>query len=399
MPALRKRLLDRLHSRNNLLEVSLRQTIAGAHLDFLRGIAAVAVVLGHIRLHFFRESIGRTLWYPDFAHEAVIIFFVLSGYLIGRSILQAVARKNWSSRAYAASRLIRLWLVLLPALILTAAWDNLGLRFFGAASRSPNFGSDSAATFVGNLMFLKKVATPTFGNNYPLWSLAYEFWYYVAGPLLIFACAAESTLLAGWLGLSALVILAVTGRTITAYFGMWLLGLTICLWPRREVLALKAARHLVSIPFVLALVAGTICYRTSGSAKLDFVGDGLVAISCAALIYVLIHDPRPAAGGALYGTVAAAMASFSYTLYLTHNPLLNILSCAVARPRWPMDGAHLLMVPPIAALALTYGYLIYYVTERHTDRIRRVILTATGQEPHQKSPPARNITTATSIVQ
>ncbi len=394
MPALRKRLLVRFYSsKNNLLGVSLRQTIAGAHLDLLRGIAAVAVVVGHIRLHFFREAIGPSFWYPDFAHEAVIIFFVLSGYLIGRSILQAVARKTWSSRAYAANRLIRLWLVLLPALILTAVWDNLGLWLFGAASRSPNFGSDSAATFLGNLMFLQRIATPTFGNNYPLWSLSYEFWYYVAGPLLVFACAVESGPLAGCLGLSALVILAATGRTITAYFGMWLLGLSVSLWPRREVLARKAARHLVLIPFALALLVGTVCYRTSGSAKLDFLGDGFVAISAAALIYVLIHDPRPAADRALYGTVAAALAGFSYTLYLCHNPLLNVLSCAVARPRWPLDGPHLLMVPPVVALTLGYAYVIYCFTERYTGRIRGMVLTTTGSGPLPDMPLVRNRTT------
>src|SRR5277367_4863950 len=86
---------------DSVLNLNLRGTLAGAHLDLLRGAAALAVLLGHIRLHFFSPSSHLYYYYPDVAHEAVMVFFVLSGYLIGRSILRAVAQNSWSLMDYA----------------------------------------------------------------------------------------------------------------------------------------------------------------------------------------------------------------------------------------------------------------------------------------------------------
>ena len=53
-------------------------------------------------------------------HTAVIIFFVLSGYLVGKHVYLAFNTGRWSWREYAIKRLSRLWIVLIPALILTA---------------------------------------------------------------------------------------------------------------------------------------------------------------------------------------------------------------------------------------------------------------------------------------
>lgn len=100
--------------------------VASVHLDALRGIAAIGVCLSHLRDVFFRDyptlphhSPLLALLYlaTGLGHQWVIIFFVLSGYLVGGSVLRAHATDRWSWSGYLFNRLTRLYIVLFPALI------------------------------------------------------------------------------------------------------------------------------------------------------------------------------------------------------------------------------------------------------------------------------------------
>src|SRR5580658_7990721 len=111
-------------------------TTASVLLDAIRGIAATLVLLEHWRNAFFvdlpqvpshRMLLAGVYLLCAAGHQAVIIFFVLSGYLISGSILRAFRRNEWTWKQYLTHRLVRLWIVLLPALVLGACWDHLGL--------------------------------------------------------------------------------------------------------------------------------------------------------------------------------------------------------------------------------------------------------------------------------
>jgi len=98
-----------------------RESLASDHLDLLRGVAALAVLLGHLHDCFF-ESFRKSgshnpfaaglILLSSFSHEAVIIFFVLSGYLIGTSVLKGAVgqRRSWNS--YLIRRATGLYVVL-----------------------------------------------------------------------------------------------------------------------------------------------------------------------------------------------------------------------------------------------------------------------------------------------
>src|SRR5262245_43740160 len=99
----------------------LSKTVS-VHLDVIRGVAAVAVLGGHIRGLFFAEYnqlAAHPLWVTvmygvtSLGHQAVMVFFVLSGFLVGGSVLKNL--DNWSWRDYLINRLTRLYVVLLPA--------------------------------------------------------------------------------------------------------------------------------------------------------------------------------------------------------------------------------------------------------------------------------------------
>ena len=104
------------------------------HLDMLRGLAALGVVIGHVRgfvivpyamsssdlfgsLFYFCTSVG---------HQCVLAFFALSGFLVGGQALEAILAGNWNLPQYLLKRLTRLWVVLLPALFLTWIFEQWG---------------------------------------------------------------------------------------------------------------------------------------------------------------------------------------------------------------------------------------------------------------------------------
>src|ERR1700719_4818367 len=69
-------------------------TRASDHLNMLRGLAAITVVCFHLRGTFFVDRTpggGAVLWLFYFltslGSEAVMVFFVLSGFLIGANVM------------------------------------------------------------------------------------------------------------------------------------------------------------------------------------------------------------------------------------------------------------------------------------------------------------------------
>src|SRR6478609_2826926 len=150
-------------------------------------------------------------WIHGFGHQAVVVFFVLSGYLVGGEVLREIQRGTFDWRVYSIRRVSRLYAVYIAALLLGALWDNLGLRFFNAHQLYNTSGNPfpmiyysvaerlSPAIFTGNLFFCQTLLVPTFGSNTPLWSLANEAWYYALFPLALWPGFTAGPPLGRWL--------------------------------------------------------------------------------------------------------------------------------------------------------------------------------------------------------
>jgi len=104
-------------------------------LDLVRGLSALLVMFGRLRAFMFLHcgdlrSPGflTTSFYfaTGLGHQAVMVFFVLSGYFVGGSILKSLSGGHFAWRAYATARLTLLWMVLVLALMLTRGIDYLG---------------------------------------------------------------------------------------------------------------------------------------------------------------------------------------------------------------------------------------------------------------------------------
>jgi peptidoglycan/LPS O-acetylase OafA/YrhL len=172
-------------------------------------VAAWLVVAEHARSLIFvdyGELQSPGLWakgfyfLTGFGHEAVMVFFVISGYLVGGKVWSLSREGRFGWRRYLADRASRLYAVLLVALLLGALLDWSGYLFFNQYGLY-NQGYEGAIAvlgtapvekmgwrdFLGNALFLQTIAGPTFGSNGPLWSLAYEWWYYILFPVALAA--------------------------------------------------------------------------------------------------------------------------------------------------------------------------------------------------------------------
>lgn len=143
-------------------------------LEIVRAVAALIVVYNHI---FTFGLVPRNILLAlpaQYATEAVMIFFVLSGVVITLSVERKqryLAQKLQLVLVYLKARLLRIYPILLVGLMASVIAQRLIEKTW-----------PDAFQVAGNALFLQSlpgyiVTAPQF--NMPLWSLSYEMAYYV----------------------------------------------------------------------------------------------------------------------------------------------------------------------------------------------------------------------------
>ena len=199
-------------------------------LDLLRTAAALIVFIVHC-LFFWDGRYFAVAAHT--AHSAVIVFFVLSGYVIAYSTL----RNGRGLRAYVVARLSRLYSVLAPALILTALLQGIGHALNPDFTQFQSHGHETFR-YLAVAAHLQSVWTFSASPlaNGPLWSLSYEFWYYA-----LFGAAV--LLQPGWVrAMSVAGVLLIAGPDILLLLPCWLAGVALFLSRDRLPVGLAAAR-------------------------------------------------------------------------------------------------------------------------------------------------------------
>ena len=352
-------------------------------------MAALLVCLEHLRAFLFipfaqiesPNVLERGFYFvTGLGHQAVMIFFVLSGFLVGGSVISAHQKNKWSWTGYALRRLTRLWMVLIPALLLTFFWDTLGqhqsptgyhgeFRARYNSGPTPNAPTDlRLVTFAGNSFFLQTISVNCFGTNGPLWSLANEFWYYLLFPLLLGIMAGRRWIIritCAFLALAAVVLLP--GEILRGGF-VWLLGAGVFVLIQNERIRNWATQTLWmagSSLLLLALLAASRFGRLGGA------NDLLLGFGCALLVAGLAVR---AANSGIYARLSADASEFSYTLYLVHFPVLAFLFFSVFNGQQLSPGTQsAFWFAIILAGIVIYAATIWWCFERNTDRIRKRI--------------------------
>ena len=192
------------------------------YLDLVRATAALLVLFYHAATN---NELGGTWLRPVFAHTGtpgVIIFFVLSGFVI----TWAADTKEKTLKVFFINRLARLWSVVIPALAVTFLADEIGYKIYPQVYLAiddwtsllahPFSHLAMSGAFLNQIWFLD--VRPL--SNNPFWSLSYEWWYYAAFGLFV--------LIPGRVGLIlCLAALALMGPKIWLLFPVWLMGVFI----------------------------------------------------------------------------------------------------------------------------------------------------------------------------
>ncbi len=354
-------------------------------IDLARWFSAFLVVIGHLRATIFvdygalrSKNIFLAVFYfiTGFGHQAVMIFFVLSGLLVGGEVIRRIKETNFNFKIYFIQRFSRLYIVFPLALIAGFIWDYAGYLHFNSnglyTDKLPlsilNYDISqrlSLSHFFGNLCMLQNIYFPTFGSNAPLWSLTNEFWYYVLFPMLAIILTTQKKreriiVIIGVCVLSFFVI-----NKLWDGFIIWLLGTS--LWFLKKPLFKKTP---VPVLIFLSMWAGSRNYLPV--LLTPFISDLLVGVSFVVLLNTLWYSGK---GESRFARFNKHMAGFSYSIYLLHLPF--ILFCASVLNRYKDIGIR--MEPGyrsfavflcILALVYAYSYAIAGITEKNTYRFR-----------------------------
>lgn len=353
-------------------------------ISLLRGLAALIVAAAHLRAALYpglHAIVDPPLWFKGFAfltgfaHQAVIVFFVISGWLVGGSFLNRIGQPQAITN-YAVDRVTRLWTVLIPTFLLT-------LLFAAATGAVTRNGIDyslenqySAITFAGNLFGLQGILLPNFGGNFALWSLANETWYYLAFPLLASVWMARSGVARFAYLVALLVVCSILPSAILAYFLIWLLGVA---FSRVRIECGNGMRWI----WTVLLVAGASYYRLAGELDAYDLTTLKQDMVCGLLYLVLLASLQFKASPTSklvrpLSKVGQFFAEFSFSLYVLHVPMIGVMQYWIAtrlglRQLSPSVPLHAAIYFGTLAILVISAYLSYCLFESRTHRVRRAV--------------------------
>jgi peptidoglycan/LPS O-acetylase OafA/YrhL len=336
----------------------------------MRGLAALLVVLVHVRQTAFVDytalppdvrGVATALFYglTRSGNEAVLVFFVLSGLLVGGQIISRVKSGRFDWGTYAIDRVSRIFLPLIPAVAISAA---IGVLVLG---HSPGLLEIFANTFG-----LNGIMTETMIENRSLWSLAYEIWFYVIGGALAYIFVRGPNFWSVALLSAGTFSMAVLD---TRYFLFWGLGAVASLF------GVMRKRQMLFGVGVLLVAAGAFLNQLTVPTKIfqnfpTFTGiDGasLLCIGLCLMMPVLCSDQTTRRLKFLHRP-AAALASFSYSLYLFHFPINEVLQFWMPQA----NTISLLTASQFVlrvVLCVVGSLAFYWCFERNTGAVRRML--------------------------
>jgi len=366
---------------NSALETGSYQSLM---ISLLRGLAALQVALAHLRAETYPSLRGMTdppiayqilAFSTGFAHQAVVVFFLISGWLVGGSLLNKWSQHQ-SLASYAIDRISRLWTVLIPTFLLMLACAWFMEKVDPVPSHFDRTNEYSTLALLGNLAGLQTISVPNFGRNYALWSLANETWYYVLFPLILLVFRCKTAWRKGASALAIAGIASFLPVSILLYFSLWLLGAGFAR------IHIDCGR-LTRLALVLTCAVLSIYFRLTGS-NADLVIDSYLQdlLSSLPLLALLatMHHPAPTGSAAMrhLRTAAHTLSEFSFTLYVSHVPAIALLRYIgrtyFGRESFSPDRAiDFLLYLGTASLLVGFAFLLYLAFESNTPRVRRFL--------------------------
>ena len=314
-------------------------------LDFLRGIAALTVVL----FHFSRSAlptIKPNLLGEFFAHGnlGVRVFFVISGFIIP----YAMYRSRYQMRDFVnfiVRRLARIGPPSWVAILLTAGIYFGGIWLNGKPIEGMHWPGISFKTILANLTYSYSLFdTKAYIDVY--WTLEVEFQYYILIGLLlpvIIKTASNKLALSVILILISATYLIPSNLILFFYFNSYfLLGILLFLYKTHQI-----SRNYFVFSSLTTMI---ICFSQQGAIN-------SFAAVITFLVIAFVHFENP---------VTTFLGKISYSLYITHLftgimaefVLRNITGMA------PSETVKVIMLFVYTGIAIVFAWLFYLFIEK-----------------------------------
>lgn len=304
----------------------------------------------------------------------VLMFFAISGFLIGGGALEKTRAGDFSFSLYFINRFTRIYIVLLPALLLVWVMDVVGLKSLnglGIYTQEYPIGAlpigtrdaIGLANFVYNLLMLQNVLGPPFGTAQPLWSLNWEWWSYMIAPFLVGMLVRIGRRLALPLagGMAAVVVAAGLD-----YFLLWHIGI---------LLALIRFRHRVVL-----ILAAAICLLVPVVTRAEIIPPNSATQTVFILSFVLLLSQLKHVEFPKWWLrfPHKMFASFSFSTYILHTTVFVFaMACLQTYFSFPrqLQPSGINYGKYVALILVTYSgsYVFALLTESNTGKLRSLI--------------------------
>lgn len=343
-------------------------------LDSLRFIAAFMVLLSHARNTFFPAfgdlpadqhnifSMAFTL-FCRMGHEAVIVFFVLSGFLVGGRGFERSKDGSMNVGSYAIDRFARITPPLLAAIL-----------FYYITSLVIPGTPYSWATAIGNLFSLQGICCKSLVS--PFWSLSYEVWFYIIlGALAVLLKAKKDRkIIVGMMVFVAATSVFVLGLKMH-YLLIWMMGAVAYLArPKKK-------NKWVLLLSLVGLFSSILYWQLSKDTKsIEFAVEGtnkqliemiMSLMVCLLIQQVILFEPKKSFSKWIEKKVGS-MAKFSYTLYLSHRIVfLWIVAFVWAKDSCQFTVLGIMHFVIIIIATLFACWMLYLISERYSPTIKK----------------------------
>jgi peptidoglycan/LPS O-acetylase OafA/YrhL len=305
-----------------------------------------------------------------------MVFFVLSGFVIA----YCVDTKEKTLQNYLLNRFARLYSVVLPALCLTVILDLIGSNLDYKIYDGDWYQSGRPfLRFFSNLFFLNQIwffNIQPFSNG-PFWSLGYEFWYY-----MLFSAHIYLKKYLKWLCVAAISLSI--GIKILLLYPVWLLGVFSYHFCKKNVLSIGIGWSLFLGSIMIYAfyryyqmplrfdwhtenILGRALYENLHGSK-EFITSYIVAILISAnfIGFIAISNSINKVFLVMEKPIRFC-ASYTFTLYLLHYPLLNFYAALLANDPTIIRDQVLLF-----ALVLLSIYFIGNKTEHKKHQYKKI---------------------------
>jgi peptidoglycan/LPS O-acetylase OafA/YrhL len=210
------------------------------YLDCIRFLAALFVVIAHF-IQYGILNPSFSYYVPELGREAVMIFFVLSGFVIAYTC----DIKKPSISEYAIARAARIYSVALPVLLVSF----LIVCIYSVFYEYEYYQISKAYIYIPfHSLFLGEIwnisETPVWLT--PYWSLSYEVWYYILFASFYFYSGVKRVIISG-------IVFLFIGHKLWLLLPVWLAGVALYKYQKNVSLNIIPARlgWLLSILFLI----------------------------------------------------------------------------------------------------------------------------------------------------